>query len=176
MTRSMYCRILGAAFSFTVLTASPVTAFTLVKDGQPACSIILAEKPSEGAKIAAMELQTYVERISGAIIDLISRRKMALTGASSRATPGTQAPSIIWLRHTKTGWDKYPIDDTPRAAVSAAIPTSANGPQAMLSAGSPSARRCCASASRLGVAFALERVSRWGWRYAWTSLLGLKMV
>lgn len=24
----------------------------------------------------------------------------------------TQAPSIIWLRHTKTGWDKYVIDDT----------------------------------------------------------------
>jgi hypothetical protein len=25
----------------------------------------------------------------------------------------TQAPSIIWLRHTKTGWDKHLIDDTP---------------------------------------------------------------
>jgi hypothetical protein len=24
----------------------------------------------------------------------------------------TQAPAIIWLRHTKTGWDKYLIDDT----------------------------------------------------------------
>lgn len=24
----------------------------------------------------------------------------------------TQAPAIIWLRHTKTGWDKYVIDDT----------------------------------------------------------------
>ena len=24
----------------------------------------------------------------------------------------TQAPAIIWLRHTKTGWDKYTIDDT----------------------------------------------------------------
>jgi FG-GAP-like repeat len=24
----------------------------------------------------------------------------------------TQAPALIWLRHTKTGWDKYVIDDT----------------------------------------------------------------
>jgi hypothetical protein len=24
----------------------------------------------------------------------------------------TQAPAIIWLRHTKTGWDKYVLDDT----------------------------------------------------------------
>jgi hypothetical protein len=24
----------------------------------------------------------------------------------------TQAPAIIWLRHTKSGWDKYVIDDT----------------------------------------------------------------
>jgi hypothetical protein len=60
------------AFSFTTLTVSAGTTFTLVKDGRPVCSIILADKPSEGAKIAASELQTYVEKISGAKLGIYS--------------------------------------------------------------------------------------------------------
>ncbi|MHB0937748.1 MAG: DUF4838 domain-containing protein [Armatimonadota bacterium] len=39
---------------------------TLVKDGKPACAIIIAEKASENAAFAANELQQYVKKISGA--------------------------------------------------------------------------------------------------------------
>ena len=40
--------------------------FTLVKDGKPACAIIVAEQASENAAFAANELQQYVKKISGA--------------------------------------------------------------------------------------------------------------
>ncbi len=68
----LLCRVLIVVFSFTLVAASAATTFTLVKDGTPACSIVIAEKPSEGAKIAARELQTYVEKISGAKLPVYS--------------------------------------------------------------------------------------------------------
>ena len=104
MNTSMYCGILGAAFSFAILTASAAAAFTLVKDGQPACSIILAEKPSEGAKIAAKELQTYVEKISGAKLSIYSdadpkapegRRVLVGRSRLTDAIPGLKIPEGI---------------------------------------------------------------------------------
>src|SRR5688572_29838791 len=67
----LFCGCLIAAFSFTGVNAS-AAGLTLVKDGKPACSIILAEKPSQGAEVAAKELQTYIEKISGAKLEIHS--------------------------------------------------------------------------------------------------------
>ena len=38
----------------------------LVKDGQPRAEIVIAENPPRTTRLAAQELQTYVEKISGA--------------------------------------------------------------------------------------------------------------
>lgn len=46
--------------------AARADAFTLVENGRPAATIVVAASPSENAKVAAAELQRYVERISGA--------------------------------------------------------------------------------------------------------------
>lgn len=40
--------------------------FDLVRDGQPACGIVLAENPTAAARLAALELQYHVWKVSGA--------------------------------------------------------------------------------------------------------------
>jgi hypothetical protein len=96
--------LLLAAFSPAIAAAPAVATFTLVRDGTPACSIVIAEKPSEGAKIAATELQTYVEKISGAKLAIWSDSDPAaraggtiLVGKSrlTDAIPGLQIPEGI---------------------------------------------------------------------------------
>ncbi len=61
-----------AGLSFMKALPSASKAFTLVEDGKPSCSIVLAQSPSEGAKIAAAELQIYVEKMSGAKLTIYS--------------------------------------------------------------------------------------------------------
>ena len=69
----------------------------LVKDGQAQADIVIAEKPLRAAKLAALELCTYIEKISGA--------KLAIT-----TTPGPDVPAHIYVgRSTET--DKLNISD-----------------------------------------------------------------
>ncbi len=56
----------------------------LVKEGQPLANIVIAEKPPRMVKLAAKELQAYIEKISGA--------KLAITNA-----PGTSVPAHIYV-------------------------------------------------------------------------------
>ena len=51
----------------------------IVQDGQPRAEIVVAERPARMAKLAARELQTYVEKISGA--------KLAIVTAPSAGMP-----------------------------------------------------------------------------------------
>lgn len=45
----------------------------LVENHQPRAEIIIAEKPARMAKLAAKELQTYVEKISGAKLEIVTQ-------------------------------------------------------------------------------------------------------
>lgn len=45
----------------------------LVKDGQAKAEIVVAEQPARGAKLAAEELQRYVEKISGARLPIVTK-------------------------------------------------------------------------------------------------------
>ncbi len=56
--------------AFTAVHASEVF---LVQDGRPQAEIILAEKPARMAKLAASELQTYVEKISGGRLEIVTQ-------------------------------------------------------------------------------------------------------
>ena len=69
----------------------------LVKDGKPRADIVIAEKPPRSVKLAAGELQTYIEKISGA--------KLAIT-----SSPGSDVPAHIYVgRSAET--DKLKISD-----------------------------------------------------------------
>ena len=69
----------------------------LVKDGKPCADIVIADKPPRMVKLASAELQTYLEKISGA--------KLAITN-----TPGADVPVHIYVgRSAET--DKLKISD-----------------------------------------------------------------
>jgi len=46
-------------------------AFTLVRKGEPEAKIVIAEQANEKVQSAAQELQTYVEKISGARLEIV---------------------------------------------------------------------------------------------------------
>ena len=67
------------------LAANPASAESvLVQDGKPGADIVIADKPPRAVKLAAAELQEYIEKISGA--------KLAITNA-----PGRNAPAHIYV-------------------------------------------------------------------------------
>jgi len=47
-------------------------AFDLVEQGRPACSIVIAERPSPAARLAALELQCHIMKITGAGLSLLA--------------------------------------------------------------------------------------------------------
>lgn len=55
--------------------ALPATAAEtlLVKDGQPQAEIVIAETPLRSVRLAAQDLQTYVEKISGAHLPIVTK-------------------------------------------------------------------------------------------------------
>ncbi|MCL2329850.1 MAG: DUF4838 domain-containing protein, partial [Phycisphaerae bacterium] len=54
---------------------SKEAAFVLVKDGQPAATIVIAEAANANARTAAAELQTYVKKMSGAELTIATDAK-----------------------------------------------------------------------------------------------------
>jgi hypothetical protein len=58
----------------------PASAFTLVKNGRPACTVILAENATPPERHAAEELVSTLERISGARIPVITQTTLPETG------------------------------------------------------------------------------------------------
>lgn len=54
-----------------LITAGIVSAVELVKDGKPAASIILAEKPTRSAQMAAAELQYHIKLMTGATLEIL---------------------------------------------------------------------------------------------------------
>ena len=68
-------RLLGVALtalSLATLVGTRANALTIVADGQPEASIVQAEQANEKAKLAADELQTYIELISGAKLPIVT--------------------------------------------------------------------------------------------------------
>lgn len=49
--------------------------FTLVREGKPACTIILAESPTPASRLAAFELQSHVLKMTGAELPIRSDRE-----------------------------------------------------------------------------------------------------
>lgn len=57
---------------FTVKVAIAQSQPLLVDGGQPRAEIVIAENPARMAKLAAQELQTYVQKISGATLPIVT--------------------------------------------------------------------------------------------------------
>ena len=97
-------KILLCLGGFGILALMPVgcTIFNfdktrLVDEGKSCADIVISDRPTRAVKLAAGELQTYIEKISGA--------KLAITNA-----PGADVPAHIYVgRSAET--DKFNISD-----------------------------------------------------------------
>jgi hypothetical protein len=75
-------------FGFAQERALGGEAFDLVQQGKPACAIVIADRPSPAARLAALEIQYHVLKISGAEIPIRSENEQVegpriLVGESS---------------------------------------------------------------------------------------------
>lgn len=61
--------LLVAAFCSTVACAA---SYTMVREGRPTATIVLAEQPTRAAQFAAAELQYYVKLSSGATLPVVT--------------------------------------------------------------------------------------------------------
>ncbi|MGQ9592104.1 MAG: DUF4838 domain-containing protein, partial [Planctomycetota bacterium] len=72
----------------------------LVRDGRPVATVVLAAEPAENARVAAAELRTYIEKMTGAKLPLATDEApppgpLVLVGASrlTAEIPGLKVPS-----------------------------------------------------------------------------------
>ena len=77
-------RLLFLISLFAIAAAWPLHAAEefLVRDGQPQAEIIIAEHPQRTVRLAAHDLQTYVEKISGAHLPIATQPTGGRAGAN----------------------------------------------------------------------------------------------
>ncbi|MFA7157679.1 MAG: DUF4838 domain-containing protein [Kiritimatiellia bacterium] len=99
--RKMLSAALMSALVLCLVIPAGWAAEFIVKEGKPQADIIIPEKPTRMQKLAAEELQKYVEKISGA--------KLAVTNA-----PGSDLPVKIYVGKSastdKLGLDNKDLD------------------------------------------------------------------
>lgn len=117
------------------VTASLANALTLVQDGKPVATIVIrdsalqveAYKPARGVpgtldskiKLAAVDLQTYIEKMSGAKLPIVSdvqdvKGTVVLVGRSKRtdALTSVKIPAGLTAERTEEGYVVYAKGDT----------------------------------------------------------------
>lgn len=73
LTRILACRglLMVGLFALHSVTLAD-TRVRLTRDGKPLASIVTAARPSPSARLAALEIQSHVQRISGATLPIVS--------------------------------------------------------------------------------------------------------
>ncbi len=95
MRKILFCVLLAAVFAVCAL---PGGACVLVKDGRPAAAIVLGSDATEPEKNAALELQSYLEQISGARLEIQAEPSEGLGSVFVGQTELTQkqVPGFDW--------------------------------------------------------------------------------
>jgi hypothetical protein len=65
--------LLPFAAIFAVITEASFAETALIESGQARAEIVIAETPARMAKLASRELQTYLEKISGARLEIVTK-------------------------------------------------------------------------------------------------------
>ncbi|HIE51985.1 MAG TPA: DUF4838 domain-containing protein [Armatimonadetes bacterium] len=83
--------------------ASSASALTLVREGQPTSSIVIATEPSEAAQLAAGELQEYLRRISGATVPIVAENQLSPRGETLILVGDSQLTAARGVRSAALG-------------------------------------------------------------------------
>jgi hypothetical protein len=79
MKRTVITLLASSALAIPqAVRAAEPAPFMLAQDGKPACSIVIADRPTPAARLAAFELQYHVLRITGTEIPIRSDRESAI--------------------------------------------------------------------------------------------------
>jgi hypothetical protein len=81
--------------------------FDIVRDGRPACAIVIAEQPSRAAHLAALELQSHVVKITG--VELPLRHDVEPTPGARILVGESAATRGLGLRGTDFAPQEYLI-------------------------------------------------------------------
>lgn len=77
MLRGITARIVLAPIILSLLAIAPVGAVTLVEAGKSTAVIVTADKPGPAARLAAIELQHHIEKMTGATLPIVGPGKAA---------------------------------------------------------------------------------------------------
>ena len=61
---------LGFCASISVAEDRPLVDITLVNQGRPSASIVVAQNPTPSTRLAALELQYHIQKITGALLSI----------------------------------------------------------------------------------------------------------
>ncbi len=83
MVKTVFRLISLVAFLFciSISGSSEAAEVTLVRDGKPEATIVVAEHPTPAANLAALELQYHIEKITGAVLPIETDRAEVRSGA-----------------------------------------------------------------------------------------------
>ncbi len=81
--------------------------FELVRDGKPACAIVVAERPSPAARLAALELQSHILKIAG--VELPLKRDTEPAPGARLLVGESAATRALGLRGTDFAPQEYLI-------------------------------------------------------------------
>ena len=96
MTKIQLLTAMSLAAAAACNRADAATHVRLVEDGQPQATIILAERPTRAAQMAAAELQHHIELITGARLAVV-REPTAVTDGARILVGATQAATALGL-------------------------------------------------------------------------------
>jgi len=71
--------VLGSCIAVCRAEKKKITELTLVKDGKPNATIVFANNPTPSSKLAALEIQYHIEKITGAVLPIKDDRERITT-------------------------------------------------------------------------------------------------
>lgn len=105
------CSILILQCAPTVAFAAQTNGelFVVVRDGRPQATIVVASNAAEKVRVAASELQTYIRKISGAVLQIITdsdnpQGKLILVGKSKLVPASVPIPSGLTNARREEGF------------------------------------------------------------------------
>ena len=113
--RVWLCVVAGVLQLGVSFVATAQSTFTLARDGQPACTIVVADRASLAAHLAALELQYHILKISGADLPIRSDKE---TVSGPRVLVGeSQATQALGLKGADFASQEYLIAFRPDAII-----------------------------------------------------------
>jgi hypothetical protein len=107
--------MLGVCLTVSAAERSRAVEITLVRDGKPRATIVVAKDPTPSAHLAALELQYHIQKITGALVPV--RTDHEETGGTLILVGESKQTSLLGIRSDDFRSLEYLIQMEPSAIV-----------------------------------------------------------